>query len=196
MIAIIDYKMGNLFSILNGLRKAGGDAEIVGDPSKLGNATGIVMPGVGAFGDGMRNLKPFADRIKELLGSIPMLGICLGMQIMFEQSEESRERGMGLIKGEVKLLPRGVRIPQMGWNSIRIRGDGIFEGIPDGCYFYFAHSYRCIPSEDVVIATIDYGEEVVAAIRKGMIYGVQFHPEKSGKVGTRLLENFVRICKS
>lgn len=195
MIAIIDYGMGNIFSMFNGVRAAGGNAKVISDPKGLDDADGIIIPGVGSFGDGVRSISPFIPGILRICESTPILGVCLGMQMMFERSEEGDVGGIGIVKGDVKLLPKNVRIPQMGWNSVIMEDDEIFDGIQNGSYFYFAHSYRCIPVEDVTIATVEYGEKIVAAIRKGCIYGVQFHPEKSGKVGIKMLENFVKICR-
>lgn len=198
MIAIVDYGMGNLFSIYNGLRNVDGDPVIVSNQKDLTKANGIVIPGVGSFGDGMRNLSPFVPRLLNLIDSgVPTLGICLGMQMFFDESEEGKEEGLGLIEGEVSRLPRGVRIPQMGWNSLEIKREvDLLKGIKNGNYFYFVHSYYCLPrNEKRIVAITEYGTDVTAVVKKGNIYAVQFHPEKSSKKGLRILKNFVEICK-
>ncbi|MDY6931271.1 MAG: imidazole glycerol phosphate synthase subunit HisH [Halobacteriota archaeon] len=198
MIAVIDYGMGNLFNIHNGLIKVGAEAEIITDPEKLSFYDGIVIPGVGSFGEVMLNLKPFVPTILDLVRKgVPLLGICLGMQVLFEDSEEGEEKGLGLIDGRVKRLSAGVRIPHMGWNSINIRkGTDLLNKIENGTFFFFAHSYFCEPGEDVVVATVEYGTDVPVMVAKDNVYGVQFHPEKSGDRGLRVLENWVEICKS
>ena len=197
MIAVIDYGMGNLFNIQNGLIKVGAKAEILTDPSMLSGYEGIVIPGVGSFGEVMQNLKPFVptilDRVRE---GIPLLGICLGMQVLFDESEEGEEKGLGLIDGGVKRLCEDVRIPHMGWNSLNIKkSTDLLNGIETGTFFFFAHSYFCKPEEDVVVATVGYGGDVPVMVAKDNVYGVQFHPEKSGEWGLKVLENWVEICK-
>ncbi|RLG37964.1 MAG: imidazole glycerol phosphate synthase subunit HisH [Candidatus Alkanophagales archaeon] len=201
MIAIIDYKMGNLFSIYNGIKKAGGEPVLVDGSAvaRLREADGIVIPGVGAFGDGVKNFKVFEDVFFEMLRSgTPVLGICLGMQMFFESSEESGGHGLSVLKGSVVRLPSDVTTPHMGWNSLRIlKETPILGGIKDGDYFYFVHSYHCIPEDArCVVAVTDYGGTVVAVIQEKNVYATQFHPEKSGRKGLRVLENFVRVCRS
>jgi glutamine amidotransferase len=200
MIAIIDYGMGNLFSIYNGLKRVYNDPLLVtaDNLARLKEADGIIVPGVGAFDDGIRNLKPFSESVIELVGSgVPVLGICIGMQVMFEASEEGNEKGLGLIPGTVVRLPRTVRVPHMGWNNLLPRRDLVLlEGITDADYFYFVHSYHCVPrDEECIIASTDYGVQVTAVVNKNNLYGVQFHPEKSSKRGLQLLKNFVHSCK-
>lgn len=198
MIAVIDYGMGNLYSIANALEKVGADAEITSSVSKIGRADGVLIPGVGSFGDGMRNLKPFIPNLLKFVESgKPVLGICLGLQMFFESSEEGSAEGLGIMKGEVKLLPETVRIPQMGWNSIKVlRQTPLFEGIKRGDFFFFAHSYHCVPSEKVSVAEVEYGKRITVAVKKGNVHGVQFHPEKSGEKGLMIMKNFANICKS
>ncbi len=200
MIAIIDYGMGNLRSIHNALATVGGNPVIVSDSKALSDADAdaVVIPGVGSFGDAMRNLAPFADGLFELIGSgTPLLGICIGMQVLFERSAESDVAGFGLIKGDVIRLPDGVKIPQMGWNELTIRGDtDLLAGIDDGDFFYFVHSYYCVPEDErLIAATTDYGVDMAAVVEKNNIYAVQFHPEKSSKKGLRILKNFVEMVK-
>ncbi len=198
MIAIIDYGMGNLRSIHNALMKVGGDPVIVSDSRDLPGADGIVIPGVGSFGDAMRNLTPFADRLFDSVDSgTPLLGICIGMQVLFDRSEESDSAGFGLIKGDVVRLPEGVKIPQMGWNELTIHRDtDLLAGIDDGDFFYFVHSYYCVPEDPgIIIATTDYGVDLACVVSKENVHAVQFHPEKSSKKGLRILENFVEMTR-
>ena len=198
MIAIIDYGMGNLRSIHNALTKVGGDPVIVSDSRDLSGADGVVIPGVGSFGDAMHNLTPFADRLFDSVDSgTPLLGICIGMQVLFDSSEESDSAGFGLLKGDVVRLPEGVKIPQMGWNELTIHRDtDLLAGIDDGDFFYFVHSYYCVPVDSgIIAATTDYGVDMACVVSKGNVHAVQFHPEKSSKKGLRLLENFVEMVK-
>ena len=198
MIAIIDYGMGNLRSIHNALTKVGGDPVIVSDSRDLSDADGIVIPGVGSFGDAMHNLTPFADRLFDSVDSgTPLLGICIGMQVLFDRSEESDSAGFGLLKGDVVRLPEGVKIPQMGWNELTIHRDtDLLAGIDDGDFFYFVHSYYCVPGDPgIIVATTDYGVDLACVVSKENVHAVQFHPEKSSKKGLRLLENFVEMTR-
>jgi len=194
-ISIMDYGVGNLHSISKGLERAGANVQMVEDPEELLEAECIVFPGVGAFGAAMEVLRPVLPGLrKKVKDGTPTLGICLGMQILFEKSEESKGEGVAVIKGTVRRLRRG-RIPQMGWNEVVPKSDRLFEGVPEGSQFYFANSYICLPAENVTIADTVYGVRFASAVRKGAILGVQFHPEKSGPPGLRLLGNFVRIAE-
>ena len=194
-ISIMDYGVGNLHSISKGLERAGANVQMVEDPEELLEAECIVFPGVGAFGAAMDVLRPVLPGLrKKVRDGTPTLGICLGMQILFEKSEESKGEGVAVIKGTVRRLRRG-RVPQMGWNEVVPKSDRLFEGVPEGSQFYFANSYICLPAEDVTIADTVYGMRFASAVRKGAILGVQFHPEKSGPPGLRLLGNFVRIAE-
>ena len=198
MIAVIDYGMGNLRSIHNALMKVGGNPVIVSDKRDLSDADGVVIPGVGAFGDAMHNLMPFADKLFDLIDSgIPLLGICIGMQLLFEWSEESDCAGFGLLKGDVVRLPEGVKVPQMGWNELTVQSDtDLLTGIDDGDFFYFVHSYYCVPrDQQIIVATTDYGVDMAAVVEKDNIHAVQFHPEKSSRKGLLILKNFVRMVK-
>jgi imidazole glycerol-phosphate synthase subunit HisH len=201
MIAIVDYGMGNLFSIYNALNRVDASLKIVNDPEdlSLANADGIVIPGVGAFGRCMDRLSRFEGALLQaFLEGTPILGICIGLQVLFEQSEESPGfKGLGWIKGNVVRIPEGVMIPQMGWNSLSIiRPVEMLEGISDGDMFYFVHSYYGVPTDkSVVSATTHHGVEVTAAIVKDNLFATQFHPEKSGVKGLKILENFVRSTR-
>ncbi|MEA1943972.1 MAG: imidazole glycerol phosphate synthase subunit HisH [Euryarchaeota archaeon] len=198
MIAVIDYGMGNLRSIHNALMKVEGNPVIVSDKRDLSDADGVVIPGVGSFGDAMRNLTPFADKLFDLIDSgIPLLGICIGMQVLFEWSEESDCAGFELIEGNVIRLPEGVKVPQMGWNELTIHNDtDLLAGIDDGDFFYFVHSYYCVPrDQQTIVATTDYGVDMAAVVEKDNIHAVQFHPEKSSKKGLLILKNFVEMVE-
>jgi glutamine amidotransferase len=199
-IIIVDYGMGNLFSIYNALEYVGGNPNIARDPGELAGAKGIVVPGVGAFGSCMNQLSRFSDSLLSCFQEgVPMLGICVGMQVLFQESEESPGApGLGWIEGKVVRLPDGVMIPQMGWNSLYIKHRvEIFDGISEGDMFYFVHSYYGQPRDkSVIAATTDHGVELAAAVHKDNLFATQFHPEKSGPKGLRILKNFVRstIC--
>jgi imidazole glycerol-phosphate synthase subunit HisH len=201
MIAIVDYGMGNLFSIYNALNRVDASLKIVNDPEdlSLANADGIVIPGVGAFGRCMDRLSRFEGALLQaFLEGTPILGICIGLQVLFEKSEESPgSKGLGWIKGNVVRLPEGVMIPQMGWNSLSIiRPVEMLEGIADCDMFYFVHSYYGVPADkSVVCATTHHGVDVTAAIAKDNLFATQFHPEKSGVKGLKILENFVRSTR-
>ena len=201
MIAIIDYQMGNIFSIKNALERVGADVKVITIPEELDNADGIVIPGVGSFGEAMKHILPFKEKIKGAIDSgIPFLGICLGMQVLFERSQESPKDGLGIINGEVIRLPDNVLVPQMGWNELNLGGSGrdthLLEGIENGDFFYFVHSYYCVPKElGVIAATTEHGTDIASVITKDNIYAVQFHPEKSGEKGLHILKNFLNIIK-
>jgi imidazole glycerol-phosphate synthase subunit HisH len=202
MIAIVDYGMGNLKSVTNAFLKLGAEVVITRDRKEIEQAGAVVLPGVGAFGRCIENLKAFGlfDFLKEQIeGGKQYLGICLGMQVLFETSDEAPGVvGMGVIKGTVPRFKGDVKVPHMGWNSIEIKakGAGIFEGVRNHEYFYFVHSYYCKPAEEEVMATsTPYGVDFASSVLKGNIFACQFHPEKSQKAGLRLLQNFVDLCK-
>ena len=196
MITIIDYKSGNLKSISNGFKKIGEEFQITDDVEIISNADHLVLPGVGAFGSAMENLEPFRDVINEHVNDDkPFLGICLGQQVLMGQSEESPNvDGLNLFKGHCEFLPEGVKIPHMGWNRLDVvKKSPILEGV-DKEYFYFVHSYHVIPDDDAIIAGIcDYGIDVAASLSQNNLFSTQFHPEKSGKAGLKILKNFVNI---
>ncbi len=199
MIAIVDYGMGNLFSIYNAVNKASGSPKIVSEPGALAEADGLIVPGVGAFGRCMDSLSRFQEALSAALKEgKPVFGICIGLQVLFEESEESPgARGLGWIKGRVVRLPDGVMIPQMGWNSLSLRQNTeMLDGISEKDMFYFVHSYYGVPEDpSVIAATTEHGVEVTAAVVKDNLFATQFHPEKSGAKGLRILENFVRSTR-
>ena len=199
MIAIIDHGMGNMYSIYNGLKKVYDNPMLItaDNITDMASAEGVIVPGVGAFDDCIRNLEPFSEVLTEVVKSgVPVLGICIGMQILFKASEEGKEKGLGLIPGKVVRLPADVRVPHIGWNNLHLqRHSELLDGITNADYFYFVHSYYCVSrDEDATVASVEYGVELAAVVNKENVYGVQFHPEKSSKKGLRVLSNFVRVC--
>ncbi len=197
-VAILDYGVGNLFSMSNALDRAGLMGKIIRDPTKITSADAIVLPGVGNFGPASLKLQPFAKSLWSAFeDEIPILGSCLGMQLLFEQSEESPEDGLGLLNGTVRRFQGKLKVPHMGWNTIKsTRKSPLLKGIPDGEFFYFVHSYYPQPTEsDVTLAVTDYGGAFSSIVERGSLYGCQFHPEKSGKAGARLLSNFASIVR-
>lgn len=198
MVVLVDYGMGNLRSVSKALEKVGFSVKVSSDPEDIRRAQVVVLPGVGAFADAMENLRRLG-LAKEILRHIekgkPYLGICLGLQLLFERSYEFGEsRGLGVLEGEVVLLPTKVKVPHIGWNQVWKRKDSdLLEGIKDGEYFYFVHSYHVLPKRgEVILTTTDYGVDFVSAVEYQNIFAVQFHPEKSQKAGLKLLENFRR----
>ena len=196
MITIIDYKSGNLKSISNGFKKIGAEYQITDDKEVIADADYLVLPGVGAFGSAMENLKPFEDVIYEHVSDDkPFLGICLGQQVLLSESEESPGvKGLDLFKGHAELLPEGVKIPHMGWNKLKVTNNSpILEGI-DGEFFYFVHSYHVIADDESIVAGVcEYGGDVVASLAQNNLFSTQFHPEKSGKYGLKILKNFTNL---
>lgn len=190
-IAVIDHGAGNLVSVANALTAVGAQPRVVTSPRDLASADAVVLPGVGATGPAMERLNTtgMAEAVTGWDG--PLLGICVGLQLLFDRSDEDGQPCLGLMKGTVRRLT-GQPLPHMGWNDVSHREDPMFEGIPDGEPFYFVHSYAPVPvTRDQTIATADHGGRFVAAVRSGLRVGVQFHPERSGVAGFRLLSNFV-----
>ncbi len=193
--AIVDYGVGNLMSVSNAMRYLGLNTEITGDAAVLQKADAIILPGVGAFPDAADRLRGSGlDLIlMEAAAQKPILGICLGMQLLFDYGTEVRRcRGLGLVPGHVERIETTHKLPHIGWNELKFYHDSpLFRGLDDGAWVYFVHSYCGVAeSEDNVIATTDYGSRVVAAVRSGNVYGTQFHPEKSGETGLVMLKNF------
>ena len=202
MIAIIDYGVGNLFSVEKAIIASGGRAVVTSDAKEIKSADKLVLPGVGAFGDCMKNLvnTGLVDIIKEEISNRkPMLGICVGLQLLFEESEESPGvAGLSVLKGRVKKIDsKGLKLPHIGWNSLNIadvKSDiDIFKDLGENSYVYFVHSFYAEASESIISATTEYGEEITAAVTKENIVATQFHPEKSGDVGLKILKNFVEF---
>ena len=208
MIAIIDYEIGNLRSVQKAIERVGGDARLVTTPAELARAEKVILPGVAAFGDAMRELRglklvePLRSAVAE---GMPYLGFCLGLQLLFEVSYEDGEHtGLGVLPGRVVRFDfpaaraddaERLSVPHMGWNQVRLRGAcPMLAGVPDGAYVYFAHSYHVVPEDPTVIATTtEYGGEFVSSVWRETLFATQFHPEKSQAVGLKLLENFVRL---
>lgn len=196
VLAIIDYGMGNLRSVQKALEQLGFAAVITTEEHLVSRAHGLILPGVGAFGDAMRRLAQLGlDRaLKEAVAAgKPLLGICLGLQLLFESSEENGwHEGLGILPGQVQRFAPGRKVPHMGWNEVeQAQSSPLFRGIPDRTPFYFVHSYCVVPADPgLVLARAHYGSPFVCAVGRGTLYGVQFHPEKSSKWGLRLLANF------
>lgn len=199
MIAVIDYGSGNLRSVVKALESVGAEAIVTQNAKEITNANKIVLPGVGAMEQAMQRLKDLnlTSAIQETIkGNKPFLGICLGLQLLFSESEEGgKVKGLEVIPGKVKKL-KGQKVPHIGWNQVKIvsKENPLFKGIPDESSFYFCHSYYVTPEEvSIVAAKTDYGINFTSAIWKNKLFGVQFHPEKSQALGLRLLENFVKL---
>jgi glutamine amidotransferase len=200
MIAVVDYGMGNLKSVTNAFRKLGTQIVVTRDRETIGRASAVVLPGVGAFGKCIENLKAFDlfDFLKDEIGAGKRyLGICLGLQILLESSEESEGvAGMGLVRGRVVRFRTELKVPHMGWNSVEIvKRSKIFNGIETGNYFYFVHSYYPEPEEEVAATKTEYGIGFTSSIEKENIFACQYHPEKSQEIGLTLLRNFVALCE-
>jgi glutamine amidotransferase len=197
--ALVDYGAGNLRSAARALADAGAGPVLTAQPSGLAGADLIVVPGVGAFAPAMRRLHA-ADLVEPLVEAarrgVPLVGICLGMQLLFERSEEGEPtRGLGLLPGHVRRLPTHVKTPHMGWNTLIPSGPApLLDGLPDAAHVYFVHSYVVVPDDPgIVVAEADYGVRFPAVVRRGSIWGLQFHPEKSSRVGGRLLRNLLGV---
>ena len=215
MIGIVDYNMGNLASVINAFAKVGTDAVLESDPSKLEQYDKLILPGVGAFGDAMKHLRSngMDEAVKQYASSgKPLLGICLGMQLLFESSEEfGSTEGLGLIPGKVIAFDESKfdhpqKIPHMGWNELFLQkrtDDGklimeddrsfLFQDLPDEFYLYFVHSFHAVCEDKYAIGKTHYGYEFVSAVQNGNIYGIQPHPEKSHENGLKIIENFTKL---
>ena len=197
-VAIFDYGAGNIFSLKSSLEKNGAEVDVITSLNHVNGYSGLLLPGVGNFDPAISSLsaskKVFADIVKN---QIPILGICLGMEMFFEKSEEGKASGLGVLEGDVVLLPNKFKIPHMGWNDLQIKKPSkLLEGVKEGSWVYFVHSYRAKPKNmDIVKADSDYGISVPAVIESNTLFGTQFHPEKSGKVGSIMINNFLRECK-
>ena len=201
MIAIIDYGMGNLRSVQKGFQKVGIDAVVITNPKAIDNAQAVVLPGVGAFRDCMRNLEQISMTepiVKSIQKGKPFLGICLGLQVLFTESEEFGIcKGLNILRGRVVKFQTGLKVPHMGWNNVKIvKKPPILDGVPDESFFYFVHSFYVVPQDiDVIATTTDYGITFTSMIWKENIIATQFHPEKSQETGLRVLKNFGDFVK-
>lgn len=197
-IAIVDYQAGNLRSVYKALERSGARPKITSDAGEIESADGVVFPGQGASDSAMRELRarglvaPITEYIE---GGKPFLGLCLGLQLLLEASDEGIEKSLGVLAGRTRRLPGGVKVPHMGWNQVEFhRPHPVLEGVPNGSYFYFVHSYYADPEDQSVLAgTTTYGVDFCSAVAWDNVVAVQFHPEKSGAVGLRLYDNFVGL---
>ncbi|WNQ11026.1 imidazole glycerol phosphate synthase subunit HisH [Paenibacillus aurantius] len=201
MIAIVDYGMGNLHSVSKAIERLGFEAEVTSDPQAILGADGVILPGVGAFGDAMEQLQEtgLGETVKQYAASgKPLLGICLGMQLLFTSSEEhGRHKGLDLLPGEVVRFQGDYKVPHMGWNRLAFKGQSpLLAGLEEG-HVYFVHSYHAKPAvASDLLAVTDYYQPVTAIVGRGNVFGMQFHPEKSGEVGMQLLGNFLNLCET
>ncbi|MEM3089471.1 MAG: imidazole glycerol phosphate synthase subunit HisH [Candidatus Nitrosotenuis sp.] len=197
-VAIFDYGAGNIFSLKVALEKLGAQVDVITSFDGTNNYSGILLPGVGNFDPAIRSIREYSrTKFEDYAKDTPVLGICLGMEMFFEKSEEGKESGLAVMEGEVVMLPNKFKIPHMGWNSLKIKKQSpLLDGVPDLSWVYFVHSYRVKPKDDdIIVADADYGIDVPAVVNKKNLFGTQFHPEKSGKVGSTMIENFLRVCK-
>ena len=197
-VAIFDYGAGNIFSLKTSLEKNGANVDVITSFDQSKKYDGLLLPGVGNFDPAIRSIRDYSsidfnDFVKD---EIPVLGICLGMEMFFKQSQEGKEKGLNVMNGEVVLLPNEMKIPHMGWNSLEITKESkILEGVDNDVWVYFVHSYRAKPdNNDIIVANADYGIKAPAVVEDKLFFGTQFHPEKSGKVGSLMIKNFLRVC--
>jgi glutamine amidotransferase len=201
-IAIFDYGAGNLFSLKSALERNEGKGivvDIIYNLRELSKFDGLVLPGVGNFDPAIKSIKNSASYLDRAIDNcMPVLGICLGMEILFDKSEEGKLEGLKILDGEVIMLPKGkVKIPHMGWNNLQVKTESkLLKGVKDNSWIYFVHSYKTVPKDRrIIVATSDYGVSIPAVIEKDNLIGVQFHPEKSSNVGALMIKNFIELCK-
>ena len=196
IIAIFDYGVGNIFNIKNSIEQHGVHTDIITDFNNVNNYSGLIFPGVGNFDPAIKKIHNVINNNFKSL-NIPILGICLGLEIFFEKSEEGKETGLKILDGTVVMISNHVKVPHMGWNNILItKYSKILNGIPDRSWVYFAHSYKIAPKNDMfIVAYCDYEYKIPIVIEKNNFYGTQFHPEKSGKIGFNILQNFITECR-
>lgn len=195
-VAIFDYGAGNIFSLRHSLERAGAYVDIITDFEEPNTYSGLLLPGVGHFDPAMRSIGS-CEGFAKYVGGMPVLGICLGMEIFFEASQEGHKPGLGVMGGDVAVLPPTLKVPHMGWNSLDlVRPCRLLDGIEDGSWVYFVHSYMARPNPaNVVVAESDYNISVPAVVERDNLFGTQFHPEKSGAVGRQMINNFLDVCK-
>ena len=198
-VAIFDYGAGNIFSLKTAFEKNGASIDVITSFDQAKDFSGILLPGVGNFDPAIRSIRDYsATQFKDFVkDKIPVLGICLGMEMFFAKSEEGKENGLDVLNGEVVLLPKDMKIPHMGWNSLQIKRESkLLDGVDNASWVYFVHSYRAKPlDENIIVADADYGITVPAVVEKDIYFGTQFHPEKSGKIGSLMIRNFLKECK-
>ncbi|MDH3203109.1 MAG: imidazole glycerol phosphate synthase subunit HisH [Nitrosopumilus sp.] len=197
-VAIFDYGAGNIFSLKNSLEKAGAIVDVISNFDKPNEYSGLLLPGVGNFDPAIHRIRDLSKiQFQDYIDNMPVLGICLGMEMFFEKSEEGKEKGLNVIDGEVVILPSSMKVPHMGWNDLEIKKPGkILNGVSNGSWVYFVHSYRVKPIlVDIITAESDYGIKVPAVVETKNFFGTQFHPEKSGKAGKIMIKNFLEECK-
>jgi glutamine amidotransferase len=194
-LTLLDYGVGNIHSIKKCLERAGASVSVETEPAKILKAETLVLPGVGAFGKVAGQIAPYRDELRaKMEAGLPVLAVCIGMQILYETSDEGEGRGISLFPGRVRRL-RHQRLPHIGWNSVRHSGVGMFEGVPRDAYFYFVHSFAPSECSDPCVATTDYGDKFASASVGRNVWAVQFHPEKSSDVGYRVVQNFVAAAR-
>lgn len=198
-IAIFDYGAGNIFSLKEALKRNGAEVTVIRDMDGLYKYDGLVLPGVGNFDPAIQSIEKDAANLNAAIDKgMPVMGICLGMEMLFDRSEEGKLEGLKILDGDVVMLPKGkVKVPHMGWNNLKIKGKSRFlKGVKDNSWVYFVHSYRAAPvHKEIVVATSEYGASVPAVVERGNLVGVQFHPEKSGEVGSTMIRNFIGMCR-
>lgn len=197
-IAIFDYGSGNIFSLKAALERAGAEVQVIRSLENLQRFDGLVLPGVGNFDPAIKSIRGYRSQLDNAVEEgMPMLGICLGMEMLFNRSEEGRLKGLSVLDGDVIMLPKKRKIPHMGWNNLKIvRNSKLLKGLKNNIWVYFVHSYRAKPKDrGVVVAKSDYGLEFPAVIERRNLFGTQFHPEKSGDVGMEILKNFLQVCE-
>ena len=194
-VSVFNYGVGNLYSVQAALKREGADSQVTSEVRKLKNSDAILLPGVGSFSEAARKL-PRNEILEMIHDGKPLLGVCLGLQLLFEDSEEGKGKGLGLLPGHVTRLPTTVKVPQIGWNTLKLKNPNeLVEKLPNESWVYYVHSYYPATQGDWVVATSEYGLEYPCLVAQNNIFGTQFHPEKSGNTGRTILQNFLRLVK-